>query len=113
MNIEKVNKCQTILTDWSIVLYPDIYVATESPETVYAKLSCGHPVALFGRAKNDLRHDAEKNNSFADGHRLVTSPIIVAKGVEFHTQNTIYTLDENDKNLNFKRWCEDNQYKVF
>jgi hypothetical protein len=111
MNAEKANKQQATLADWSIVLYPDIYKATESPETVFAKLNCGLPVALFGRAKSDPRYDAEKGDAFADGHRLVTSPIISVKDGKYHTQDTIYTLDENDKNLDFKKWCEDNQYK--
>ena len=112
MNNGKVNKWKTSLIDWSIVLYPDIYKATEFPETVYAKLNCGHPVALFGRAKKDPRYDADKGDAFADGHRLVTSQIIAVKGIEFHTEDTIYTLDENDKNLDFQKWCEDNQYKA-
>lgn len=111
-NVEKANKQQATLADWSIVLYPDIYKVTESPETVFAKLNCGLPVALFGRAKNDPRYDAEKGGAFADGHRLVTSPIISVRDGKYHTQDTIYTLDENDKNLDFKEWCEDSQYKA-
>lgn len=111
MNIEKVNKWRAALIDWSVVLYPDIYKVTESPEAVFAKLNCGRPVALFGRAKNDPRYDAGKGDAFADGHRLVTSPIIAVKGGEFHTQDTIYSIDENEKKFEFKKWCEDNQYK--
>jgi len=112
MDAKKADKQQATLIDWSIVLYPDIYKVTESPETVFAKLNCGLPVALFGRAKNDPRYDAKKSDAFADGHRLVTSPIISVKDGKYHTQDTIYTLDENDKNLDFKKWCEDNQYKA-
>lgn len=112
MNNQKDNKWLATLTDWSIVLYPDIYKATESSETVFAKINCGLPVALFGRLKNDPRYDAEKGDAFADGHRLITSPIISFKDGKYHTQDSIYTLYESDKNLDFKKWCEDNQYKA-
>jgi ferredoxin-like protein FixX len=104
-------KWQATLIDWSIVLYPDIYKATETPLTVFAKLNCGRPVALFGREMNDPRYNAEKGDAFADGHRLVTSPIIAVKNEEYHTADTIYTLDEAAKNTDFKEWCEKNQYK--
>lgn len=112
MDAKKADKQQATLIDWSIVLYPDIYMATESPETVFAKLNCGHPVALFGRAKNDPRYNAKKGDAFANGHRLITSSIIALKAGKYHTQDCIYTLDENDKNLDFKKWCEENQYKA-
>jgi ferredoxin-like protein FixX len=60
---------------------------------------------------NDPRYNAEKGDAFADGHRLVTSPIIAVKNGEYHTADTIYTLDEAAKNTDFKEWCEKNQYK--
>jgi hypothetical protein len=110
-NYETENKRQSILTNWCIVLYPDIYKATENPETVFAKPNCGRPVALFGRVKNDHRYDADKGDAFADGHRIVTSPIVAVKDGKWHTENTVYTADENEKNPAFKKWCEENQCK--
>ena len=111
MNSDTNIPWQANLTDWSIVLYPDIYKATENPETVFAKLNGGRPVALFGRAKNDPRYNAE-TGAFADGHRLVTNPIVSVKGGKYHTADTIYTADEDEKSPVFKKWCEENQYKA-
>ena len=100
---------EATLIDWSIVLHPAIYNSVENPEAVFAKLDCGQEVALFGRAKNDPRYNAE-TGAYADGHRLVTSPIIEVKGGKYYTKDTIYTVDEKDKNVNFRKWCEENQY---
>lgn len=102
---------QATLTDWCIVMYSKIYDNTANPERAFAKLNCGQPVALFGRAINDPRYNAEKGDAFADGHRLITSPIIAVKNEEYHTADTIYTLDEALKSFDFKEWCIENQYK--
>ncbi|MEL7568363.1 MAG: hypothetical protein AAGU27_26290 [Dehalobacterium sp.] len=109
-NTETESKWQATLTDWAIVQYPNIYKSTENTEAVFAKLNCGHPVALFGKAKNDPRYNAE-SGAFTDGHRLITSPIIALKAGKYHTSDTIYSLDEEEKNTEFKKWCEENQYK--
>ncbi|WP_334145716.1 hypothetical protein [Muricomes intestini] len=100
---------EATLTDWCIVLYPQIYDHTENPLSVFAKLNCGQPVALFGRAKSDPRYNAE-TGAFTDGHRLVTSPIVSVKDGKYNTQDTIYSVDEDDKNPDFKIWCEESQY---
>lgn len=106
-NHDKESKRQAILTDWCIVLYPEIYNNTEDPSTVFAKLSFARSVALFGRAKNDPRYNAETGN-FTDGHRIVTSPITRVKDNKYYTANTIYTLVEQDKNSEYQKWYEDN-----
>jgi len=105
-----MKKVEATLTDWAIVYYPDIYQTAETPENVFAKLNCGRPVALFGMAKNDPRCNA-KTGEFTDGHRLVTSPITAFKEGKYYTVDTIYTLDENEKKPEFKKWCEENEYK--
>jgi hypothetical protein len=102
---------QATLSDWCIVLHPQIYDTIEKPGKAFAKLNCGCPVALLGRAKKDPRYNAEISNAFADGHRLVTSPIVAVKDGKYYTSDTVYTLDENEKNIDFKRWCEENQCK--
>lgn len=106
---ETESKLEATLTDWCIVLYPEIYDNTASPSTVFANLNCGRSIALFGRAKNDLRYNAETDN-FTDGHRLVTSPITAVRNDKYYTANTIYTLDEKEKNSEFQKWCNENQY---
>lgn len=111
MKISNSTPWQATLTDWCIVLHPQIYYNIENPDKVFAKLNCGQPVALFGRAINDPRYNAEKGDAFADGHRLITSPIIAVKNEEYHTADTIYTLDEAFKSSDFKEWCIENQYK--
>ncbi|MBU3198516.1 hypothetical protein LL037_18785 [Clostridium estertheticum] len=105
-----MKKIEVTLTDWAIVLYPSIYKATENPINVFAKLNCGSPVALFGKSIGNPRYN-EETDAFADGHRLITSPIIAVKNGKYHTVNTIYSLDEEEKNTEFKRWCKINQYK--
>lgn len=105
-----MKKVEATLTDWAIVLYPSIYKAIENPETVFAKLNCGRPVALFGKAKGDPRYNAETGD-FTDEHRLITSPIIAIEDGKYHTVDTIYSLDEETKNIEFIKWCEENQYK--
>lgn len=105
-----MTKWDATLTDWCIVLYPEIYNNTANPQFVFAKLNCGRPVALFGKAKGDPRYNAE-TGAFTDGHRLITSPIIAVEGEKYHTVDTIYSLDEETKNAEFKKWCEENQYK--
>jgi len=87
---------------------PSNIKAIETPELVFAKLNCGYSA----KQKNDPRYNAEKGDAFADGHRLVTSPIITVKGDNWHTQDTVYTIDENDKNPDFNKWCEENQYQT-
>ena len=104
------NKQQVTLTDWAIVFYPSIYDAIEHPETVFAKHHCGRPIALFGMAKDDPRHNGE-TGAFADGHRLITSPIIEIVNGKYHTFNTIYVLDEDNINKDYKKWCEEHQYE--
>lgn len=105
-----MKKVETTLVDWTIVLYPDVYKATENLNTVFATLNCGHTVALFGRANDDPRFNAE-TGELKNGHRLITSPIIAVQDGKYHTENTIYTLKEEEKNKEFKKWCEENQYK--
>ena len=109
-DFETDNKLQATLTDWSIVLYPEIYDNTKNSETVFAKLNCGRTIALFGRAKDDPRFNAE-TGEFTNGHRLITSPIMAVEDGKYHTVDTIYSLDEETKNAEFKKWCEENQYK--
>lgn len=99
------------LTDWSIVLYPEIYKHLDSPCPVFTEMDGIHTIAIFGRAKNDLRNNAE-TGAYADGHRLVTSPITDVKDGKFYTQNSIYTIDENDENAAFKAWRLKRQYTV-
>ena len=102
------DKKHETLKDWAIVQYPDIYKTIENPEKAFAKLNCGYPVALFGLATNDHRHNVETGR-FADGHRIVTSPIIAVTSGKYETINTIYILDERDKNASFQKWCIENQ----
>lgn len=111
MKISDSTPWQATLIDWCFVLHPQIYDNIENPDKVFAKLNCGQPVALFGRAVNDPRYNAEKGDAFADGHRLITSPIIAVKNEKYHTADTIYTLDEAFKSSDFKEWCIENQYK--
>jgi hypothetical protein len=103
---------QATLYNWSIVLFPDIYDSIDAPETVFATLTCGHPVALFGQARNDARYNAKKSDAFAEGHRLVTTPIIAFRGGQYHTKNTIYSVSQNDINPAYKKWCEENQHEA-
>jgi len=110
MKNSESDKWQASLTEWSIVLYPEIYDNTKNSETVFAKLNCGRTVALFGRAKDDPRLNAE-TGAFTDGHRLITSPIIAVEDGKYHTIDTIYILNEETKNAEFKKWCEENRYK--
>jgi len=96
-----MTKREAILTDWAVVLYPEIYDVLETPETVFAMLNCCRPVALFGKAKSDSRYKSE-TGEFTDGHRIVTSRIIAVKDGKYHTENTVYTLeDENEK---YRQW---------
>jgi len=99
---------EALLTDWAIVAYPDIHLAVDDPETVFATLNSGRTVALFGRAKNDRRFNAE-TTEFEDGHRIITSPIVEFKDGKCFTENTIYTLEE--KNEKYRQWCEEPQYQ--
>lgn len=64
--------------DWSIVRYPEIYDNTEHPEVIFDKFDGGHQVALYGRAVSDPRYNSETRD-YADGHRLVTSPITAVR----------------------------------
>lgn len=53
------------------------------------------PVYLinFGRAVNDLRYDAETGD-YANGHRLVSSPITAVEDRKYHTANTAYHQED-------------------
>lgn len=99
------------LTNWSLVKFPEIYKYVDSPETAFTKLDCSHSIALFGRAKNDLRHDPQ-TGAYADGHHLVTTPIVEVRGGKFYTENSIYAIDEREEDPTFKVWCSSRQYTV-
>jgi len=101
---------EATLTDWCIVLYPEIDINIETPEAVFAKLNSTHQVALFGKAKNDPRKNVD-TGEFEDGHRIISSPILTAKDGKYHTMDTIYELYEEEKNTKFDKWCKENQYK--
>ena len=97
------------LTDWCIVLYPQIYGCFDAPEKVFAKVDCGKPVAILGRALNDPRYNSEKGDSFADGHRLITSAVLEFKSGEYYTNDTVYTLDDTQQNPVYRDWCLNSQ----
>ena len=103
-------KPEATLLEWQIVRFPQIYMHSEEPEKVFAHLNCGAPVCLFGKACGDYRAN-EDADSFTDGHRLVTGPIIKVRGDAYHTGDTVYRLAEIDKSPAFAEWCEKYQYK--
>lgn len=100
------NRRQATLTDWCIVRYTDIYNNTECPETVYAKFDDGHLVALMGKAASDPRYCAE-TDEFAEGHRLITSPITRIDGNRYYTANTCYTLNKDEISKDYQKWSDD------
>ncbi|MPN00501.1 hypothetical protein SDC9_147696 [bioreactor metagenome] len=53
------------------------------------------PVYLinFGRAVNDPQYDAETGD-YANGHRLVSSPITAVEDRKYHTANTAYHQED-------------------
>ena len=53
-------------------------------------------MALYGRAVNDIWYQAE-TGEFADGHRLITSPLVVVEGNRYYTENTCYILIDETK----------------
>ena len=98
------------LTDWAIVLYPEIYANIENPDAVFANTTCLRAIALFGRAENDSRHNA-KYGAFSDGNRLITSELISVKNGEYHTENSVYILDPDEKNEAYAKWCAENPHE--
>lgn len=106
MEVIKTGYKKATLTDWCIVMYPEIYDNTENPEPVYAKFNDDHIVALLGKAASDPRCNPQ-TGIFADGHRLVTSPIIRIDGNRYFTANTVYTLDVMEVSKDYQKWCYD------
>lgn len=99
-------KKQAKLTDWSIVKFPEIMGCYSTPtDEVYAKFDASREVCLFGRALGDHRYDSDKN-SFADGHRIRTSPIVSVQEGVYETENTVYLLDESDMSAEYRKWLE-------
>ena len=98
------------IDNWSIVLRDEIFDNTETPQKVYARLDCGKTVALFGKAKDDPRHDPS-TGAFKDGNRIVTSPITKTANGIIYTEDSVYNpgiiSDE------YLKWCEQNEYSVF
>lgn len=105
-----MTKWDATLTDWCIVFFPEIFNNIANPEFVFAELTCGRPIALFGKAKGDPRFNA-RTGEFTNGHRLITTPIImVNEGKYYTTLNTIYKLYAEEKNENYRKWCEEKKY---
>jgi len=107
------NKKLAFITNWSIVLYPDIIVAWSLssngfkciiPDSVFVKFTSSRPISLFGHAINDPRENV-KTGEFATGHRIITTSIIEANGRLIKTRNTIYVLGEMDER--YKLWCKE------
>jgi len=106
------------LTNWSIVLYPEIIIAwTFSnrgfrciiPDSVFSGLTSSRQISLFGNAVNDSRENIE-TGEFATGHRIITTPIIEAIGGLIITENTIYVLGEVDER--YRLWCMEHSVDV-
>lgn len=104
-----MTKWDATLTDWCIVFFPKIFDNIANLEFVFAELTCGRPIALFGKAKGDPRFNAI-TGEFTNGHRLITTPIIMVVEEKYYTLNTIYKLDEEEKNKNYKKWCEEKKH---
>ena len=98
------------IESWSIVLYPQIYKHKDSPSNVYARIDCNMPVALFGRAKDDPRHNP-LTGEFKDGNRIVSSLIIKIESGVFFTENTIYAPGKISED--YLAWCKEKDYNVF
>ena len=99
-------KCE----QWSIVFHPDIYSKKDTPEEVYATFQANRPIALFGRAKDDPRHDPE-TGAFKDGNRLVSGPIVKVEGGRVHTGDTIWSPGEVDQG--YLEWCKQHNYSDY
>ena len=95
------------IESWSIVLYPQIYEHKDTPRNVYARIDCKKPIALFGRAKDDPRHDPT-TGAFKDGNRIVSSLITKIENGVFFTENTIYNPGKISED--FLAWCKENDY---
>jgi len=100
-------KRQATLKDWCIVRYPEICIIAENPEMVFSTYGDDLIVVLLGKAVDDPRFNADMGE-FAEGHRLVTSPVIKVEGDEYHTLHTIYILKEEQKSEEYRKWCEEN-----
>ena len=98
------------IENWSVVLYPQIYGSTDTPQNVYARIDCGKQIALFGRAKDDPRYDPI-TGAFKDGNRIVTSTIKKVENGLFHTEDTIY--NPGKINDDFLAWCKEVDYSVY
>lgn len=112
--LSRRNKRQATLREWSIAVYPDILATPDNPENAFARYAdnekigrLGKTLVLYGMAFNDSRFDAG-TGEFADGHRLVTSPIVKVEGNQYHTVNSIYILDEEQMREDYKKWCKEN-----
>jgi hypothetical protein len=104
-----MTKWDATLTDWCIVFSPEIFNNIANPKFVFAELTCGRPIALFGKAKDDPRFNA-RTGEFTNGHRLITTPIIMVNEGKYYTLNTIYKLYAEEKNENYRKWCEEKKY---
>jgi hypothetical protein len=104
-------KIKAKLLNWALVKYPEIYNAVDNPQEVFAIPDGNSMVSIFGKAIKDVRHDV-KTGFFEDGHRIVTTPIVTAKGGLFYTENSIYAIEKKDINVDFLEWCKENGYDV-
>ena len=98
------------IEQWSIVFTPEIYASKNTPEKVYATFQKDKPIALFGRAKDDPRHDPE-TGAFKDGNRLVSGPIVKVESGKVYTEDTIWTPSEI--NQEYYAWCKQHGYHDF
>lgn len=105
-------KQEATLTDWAVVVYPDICGILDDPSPAFARYSeeekyvhIGKVLVLYGRAIGDPRYDRYRD-AFADGHRLVTSPIVKIEGDRYYTLHTIYTLKDEDMNEDYRNWLQ-------
>lgn len=108
-----IAKRRVTLTNWALVLSPEIYQVTDSPGEVFCCFQKDRPVALFGQATRDPRHQPSQGDQFADGHRIITSPILAAVGNQFHTKYSVYMLSRWKINPEYYQWCKANHYDPF
>ena len=107
-------KKQEFLYDWSIIhiiephlfySFAPIFDKTCYPKEEFASFGGDCAVSLFGRCKEDSRENIT-TREFADGHRIITTPIIEISDGKATNANTIYIL--GDMNKDYKTWCEIN-----
>lgn len=105
------NKKMATLRDWAIVKYPEICDVIDDPTPAFARYGDIGEIVLFGKAVDDPRFDAV-TGEFSDGHRVLTSQLINVEGHNYETENTVYTLKEEDMSEEYRKWCNKDSLEV-